>query len=89
MYGNGLGGELPDDLEDGMNDGVVSTHLINFAPGIVTGTWGTKPKWFIESDTFPGVPFMRCYLACHGVDMTPCAYAIPDVRRNFQCQEGC
>ena len=39
------------------------THLVNFAPGVVTGRDFAKPAWYYSS----GV--MRCNLVCHGVDM--------------------
>ncbi|OGW41843.1 MAG: hypothetical protein A2132_05700 [Nitrospirae bacterium RBG_16_43_11] len=89
IYGNGAGGELPDDAEDGIVDGVVSTHLVNFAPKLVSGSWGEKAKWFLDTVSFPGRPVMRCYLSCHGIDMNSCFYAAPVELLNFQCVEGC
>lgn len=71
IYGNGLGGQLPDDSEDGMNDGVIGTHLINFAPGVVSGKFFEKPRWFRDGDKF------RCDLNCHNVDMYTCVYGAP------------
>jgi hypothetical protein len=67
IYGDGSGGSLPPDSVDGMTDGVVNTHLINFAP-TVEGTTGIKPMWFYDGTAF------RCYLRCHNEVMDSCAY---------------
>ena len=83
IYGNGAGGELPDDAEDGIVDGVVSTHLINFAPRLVTGSFGDKPKWFLDTASFPG-PVMSVLSSCHDIDMNSCFYAAP-VNSGSQC----
>lgn len=71
IYGDGMGGDLPDDLEDGMNDGVIGTHLLNFAPGLVRGKNWPKPRWFYDGNKF------RCDLVCHNVDMNSCFYSAP------------
>ena len=70
IYGDGTGGALPPDSEDGMSDGVIGTHLINFAP-LVEGTTGIKPIWFYDGQAF------RCYLRCHNEVMDSCAYQNP------------
>lgn len=69
-------GCLPPDDEDGIPDGVVDTHLINFAPGVVEGHTGIKPRWFYETQDFGGTPYklFRCDLKCHGVTMSTCHY---------------
>lgn len=78
IYGDGRGGQLPDDAEDGMDDGVIGTHLINFSP-MVEGTVDIKPKWFYDGSAF------RCYMRCHNEIMNSCAYqatstGTPDAR---------
>lgn len=73
IYGDGTGGMLPPDgLDDGSGDadGVIGTHLINFAP-TVEGTTGLKPIWFYDGTAF------RCYLRCHNEVMDSCAYQAP------------
>ena len=67
---------LPPDDEDGSFDGVVDTHLINFAPGVVEGATGVKPRWFYEIQDFGGTQYklFRCDLKCHGVNMSTCHY---------------
>jgi predicted CXXCH cytochrome family protein len=69
IYGDGTGGMLPPDGTDDGNapDGVIGTHLINFAP-TVEGTTGLKPIWFYDGTAF------RCYLRCHNEVMDSCAY---------------
>lgn len=69
-------GCLPPDEEDGMIDGVVNTHLINFAPGIVEGSTGDKPRWFYEIQDFGATKYklFRCDLKCHNVNMATCHY---------------
>ena len=89
VYGNGSGGNLPPDASDGIIDGISSTHLLNFAPGIVTGTVGEKPMWFYDSTSFPGFGIKNCYLGCHGIDMSSCVYEIPPAVGNIQCGAGC
>lgn len=71
MYGNGAGLNLPSDSEDGMIDNVAGTHLINFAPDLVTGKNFPKPRWFFDGSR------IRCDLQCHNVNMAGCAYAAP------------
>ena len=71
IYGDGRGGQLPPDNVDGMTDGVIGTHLINFAP-TVEGTTGIKPIWFYDGQAF------RCYLRCHNEVMDSCAYQAPN-----------
>ncbi|MBI5902840.1 MAG: hypothetical protein HZB84_05055, partial [Deltaproteobacteria bacterium] len=49
------------------------THLINFAPNVVTGNSYPKPTWYYSSGQ------MNCNLQCHGVVMTysyNCSHAI-------------
>src|SRR3990172_4377052 len=79
IYGNGLGGELPDDSEDGMADGVQDTHLINFGP-TVFGKDFPKPRWFRDASG------INCNLQCHNVDMKTCVYRAPDFIQ--QCIAG-
>lgn len=67
IYGDGKGGSLPPDGEDGLVDGVIGTHLINFGP-TVEGTTAQKPMWFYDGAAF------RCYLRCHNEVMDSCAY---------------
>ena len=83
QYGNGSGGELPSDSLDGIDDGVIDTHLINFAPGIVTGKNAPKPRWFWD----PSRNAIRCDLACHNVDMYGCIYSAPPGYSNT-CNAG-
>lgn len=70
VYGDGRGGLLPPDSEDGMADGVIGTHLIDFGP-TVEGTVGLKPVWFYDRESF------KCYLRCHNEVMDSCAYLHP------------
>lgn len=69
-------GCLPPDDEDGITDGVVDTHLINFAPGIVTGATAAKPRWFYDLQDYGSTTYklFRCDLKCHGVNMSTCHY---------------
>lgn len=69
-------GCLPPDDEDGISDGVVDTHLINFAPGLVEGATDIKPRWFYDIQQFGGTTYalFRCDLKCHGVNMSTCHY---------------
>ncbi len=39
------------------------THLVNFAPGVVTGRNFSKPAWYYYNGS------MRCDMVCHGIDM--------------------
>ena len=71
MYGNGAGGELPYDSEDGIVDNISGTHLINFAPGLVTGKSFPKARWHFDGTR------IRCDLQCHNVNMAGCTYAAP------------
>ena len=74
IYGDGTGGMLPPDGVDdgsGVADGVINTHLINFAP-TVEGTTGIKPIWFYDGTAF------RCYMRCHNEVMDSCAYLSPN-----------
>jgi len=48
------GGSLPPDGD---------THLVNYAPGVVTGRSYSKPAWFYSGGS------MYCNLYCHGVAM--------------------
>jgi hypothetical protein len=70
VYGDGKGGSLAADAIDGITDGVVGTHLINFSP-MTEGTVGQKPTWFYDGTAF------RCYLRCHNEVMNSCAYQAP------------
>ncbi|MCC6544404.1 MAG: hypothetical protein IT392_07880 [Nitrospirae bacterium] len=88
IYGNGTGriypncgggdsmsdppGCLPPDDEDGIIDGVVDTHLINFAPGLVEGATAIKPRWYM--DVQGSFTLFRCDLKCHGTTMSTCHY---------------
>ena len=67
MYGDGAGGELPADSADGISDGKRSTHLINFAPN-VGATGSAYPRWFYDGSNY------RCWVTCHGENMTQCWY---------------
>lgn len=69
-------GCLPQDDEDGIADGVVDTHLINFAPGLVEGATDIKPRWFYDIQQFGGTTYslFRCDLKCHGINMSTCHY---------------
>lgn len=69
-------GCLPADNEDGITDGVVDTHLINFAPALVQGATATKPRWFYDLQDFGGTTYslFRCDLKCHGITMSTCHY---------------
>jgi hypothetical protein len=67
IYGDGLGGMLPPDSEDGILDGVSSTHLLNFAPS-VQGSTALKPRWYYDGE------YYRCDMYCHGANMNYCWY---------------
>ncbi|MFQ5900529.1 MAG: hypothetical protein ACE5IH_03120, partial [Thermodesulfobacteriota bacterium] len=67
IYGDGLGGMLPPDAEDGIIDGVSSTHLLNFGPQ-ATGATANKPRWYYDGSRY------RCNLYCHGANMQYCYY---------------
>jgi len=67
IYGDGLGGMLPPDNEDGILDGVSSTHLLNFAPS-VQGATALKPRWYYDGE------YYRCDMYCHGANMNYCWY---------------
>ncbi len=67
IFGDGRGGDLPTDDVDGITDGVIGTHLINFGP-LVEGTTDLKPRWFFDGSAF------RCYMRCHNEVMDSCAY---------------
>ena len=69
-------GCLPPDGEDGMIDGVVSTHLINFAPGMVEGATANLPRWYLEGDD--SLTRFRCDLRCHNITMSTCHYKPSD-----------
>ncbi len=73
-------GCLPPDNEDGMMDGVVSTHLINFAPGLVEGATATLPRWYMEGDG--SSTRFRCDLKCHNITMSTCHYKPSDNEPN-------
>lgn len=73
IYGDGSGGQLPPDAWDGISDGWSGTHLLNFAPGLVTRKNSDKPRWFFDASTST----VRCDLACHNVDMNSCVYQAP------------
>ena len=68
IYGDGLGGMLPPDNEDGILDGVSSTHLLNFAPS-VQGATALKPRWYYDGQ------YYRCDMYCHGANMNYCWYS--------------
>ena len=68
IYGDGLGGMLPPDSEDGIADGVSSTHLLNFAPS-VQGATALKPRWYYDGQ------YYRCDMYCHGANMNYCWYS--------------
>lgn len=67
-------GCLPPDNDDGIADGVVGTHLINFAPGVVEGATASKPKWYVDVIAGTNQTFFRCDLRCHGITMSTCHY---------------
>src|SRR3989338_5298306 len=67
IYGDGLGGMLPPDSEDGILDGVSSTHLLNFGPQ-AEGATGLKPRWYYDGE------YYRCDMYCHGANMNYCWY---------------
>lgn len=73
-------GCLPPDDEDGIIDGVVDTHLINFAPGVVEGTTDKKARWFYDvvpytiNNVTTTYSLFRCDLSCHKVTMSTCHY---------------
>ncbi|HEX9757943.1 MAG TPA: cytochrome c3 family protein [Nitrospiria bacterium] len=88
IYGDGLGNIanqgppcnnnpgypcLPPDSEDGIFDGVVDTHLINFGPQ-AEGTIDVKPKWAYVWDSSVSAYRFKCYLRCHNETMDTCAY---------------
>ena len=55
---------LPPDSEDGILDGVIDTHLINFGPQ-AEGTIDTKPKWAYVWDSGQNAYRFKCFLRCH------------------------
>jgi len=68
LLGDGGGGELPSDGD---------THLICFAPGVVTADMAAKPQW----KTVNGGADHYCNLRCHGVTMDyqyPCGISCTD-----------
>lgn len=67
-----LPGNLPPDSYDGISDGIINTHLINFGAQ-ADGSIGFKPSWryYNANDEF------RCALVCHGWSMNNCAYQSP------------
>jgi len=67
IYGDGMGGQLPDDLHDDIADGKINTHLINFGPQ-ESGNTAVKPRWYWDGSWF------RCNMFCHGANMSLCAY---------------
>lgn len=69
-------GCLPPDEEDGIVDGVVDTHLINFAPEMVISSTADKPRWYYDMQVYGGTTYQlfRCDLKCHGVNMSTCHY---------------
>ncbi len=79
IYGDGTGGSLWADADDGVADGVIGTHLINFAPGLVTGKFGGKPQISFAQDK------IYCGLVCHNVDMAGCSYS---AKSGSQCAAG-
>lgn len=83
-------GCLPPDNEDGITDGVVDTHLINFAPGLVEGATDIKPRWFYDIQQFGSTTYVlfRCDLKCHGVNMSTCHYRPTPSFQNETDREG-
>jgi len=69
-------GCLPPEDDDGMIDGVVDTHLLNFAPEVVTGATDVKPRWFYDVVKVGSTTYtlFRCDLKCHGFNMATCHY---------------
>jgi hypothetical protein len=64
---------LPFDSEDGIIDGVIDTHLINFGPQ-AEGTIAVKPRWAYVWDTSINAWRFKCFLRCHNETMDTCAY---------------
>ncbi len=67
---------LPPDNEDNISDGIVDTHLINFAPDVVQGATANKPRWYYDILQYSGTTYalFRCDLKCHNVTMSTCHY---------------
>ncbi|MBI1822727.1 MAG: hypothetical protein HYR80_01215 [Nitrospirae bacterium] len=71
---------LPPDGEDGIIDGIVDTHLINFSPK-VEGTIASKPRWAYDAANQQ----FQCFLRCHNEIMNTCHYG----RTNGTTQHWC
>ncbi|HXN06911.1 MAG TPA: cytochrome c3 family protein, partial [Nitrospiria bacterium] len=74
---------LPPDGEDGFNDGVVDTHLINFSPK-VEGTIYTKPRWAYDAVNKQ----FQCFLRCHNEIMNQCHYGATNGGSMHWCAGG-
>ena len=71
---------LPPDSEDGISDGVIDTHLINFSPK-VEGSIALKPRWAYDLVNKQ----FQCFLRCHNEIMNTCHYG----RTNGGTQHWC
>ena len=80
IYGDGFGGQLPPDNHDGLADGKINTHLVNFGP-TEGGSGAAKPRWFFDGTYF------RCYIVCHGLNMSLCGYTHGTAIGAFWCAE--
>ncbi|HLE17982.1 MAG TPA: hypothetical protein VI728_06830, partial [Syntrophales bacterium] len=80
IYGDGFGGQLPADNHDNLTDGKINTHLLNFGP-TEDGSGGPKPRWFFDGTYF------RCYIVCHGLNMSLCGYTHGTAIGAFWCAE--
>ncbi|MHB8482530.1 MAG: cytochrome c3 family protein [Nitrospiria bacterium] len=74
---------LPPDGEDGINDGVVDTHLLNFSPK-VEGTIDLKPRWAYDAVNKQ----FQCFLRCHNEIMNTCHYGRSNGGNQLWCAGG-
>ncbi|MFI5303298.1 MAG: cytochrome c3 family protein [Nitrospiria bacterium] len=74
---------LPPDGQDGIIDGVVDTHLINFSPK-VEGTIATKPRWAYDAVNKQ----FQCFLRCHNEIMNSCHYGRSNGGNQLWCAGG-
>jgi hypothetical protein len=74
---------LPPDSEDGISDGIVDTHLINFSPK-VEGTVALKPQWAYDAVNQQ----FQCFLRCHNEIMNTCHYGRSNGGTQLWCAGG-
>ncbi|MBI3605409.1 MAG: hypothetical protein HY202_05220, partial [Nitrospirae bacterium] len=68
---------------DGISDGIVDTHLINFSPK-VEGTVALKPQWAYDAVNQQ----FQCFLRCHNEIMNTCHYGRSNGGTQLWCAGG-